>query len=198
MPETKTKKPSIVITPEFRLSFPELFSPRAFRNQEPKYSVAMLFAKDADLAPLKKAVQAAVKAKWGDHKPTFRTPLFRDAGEKKYDGYEPGMTLVKATSKFKPTLLDRNREEITDPTKLYAGCYARAFVSVFAGDYREEGQGPVLNSYVKLTLHGVQFIRDGEPFGNRLRIDDIPDDLEPDEEDGNESGEDDEGLDGLL
>ena len=45
-----------VLTPEFRVSFPEVFQARAMEaGQEPKYSITMLFPKGCDLSALKKA-----------------------------------------------------------------------------------------------------------------------------------------------
>ena len=68
-----------VTTPEFRLSFPAVFQPRAFQGGEPKFSVSMIFAKDADLKALKAIAKKAVEAKWGKKQPpNLRKMVKRD------------------------------------------------------------------------------------------------------------------------
>jgi hypothetical protein len=96
------------LTPEFRVSFPAVFQPKAFQGQDPKYSVTMLFDKATDLAPLKKIVRAAASETWGpDPKkwPKFKHPVFRDGDADKPDvaGYENTIFAV-AKSKIQPGL----------------------------------------------------------------------------------------------
>ena len=174
-----------IMTPEFRVSFPAVFKPRVQQNDDgspgtPKYGVTMLFAKDADLSKLKAAAQEAVKEKWGDKPPKSLRSPFRDQGEKEHEGYVEGAVFVSASSKQKPGLVDRQRQDIIDETEFYAGCYARATVRAFA--YDKKG-----NKGVAFGLNNVQKLRDGDPLGGRTRAqDDFADDLPPDE--GADSG----------
>lgn len=159
-----------VKTPEFRLSFPALFKPKAFEQQEPKFSIVMLFdKKKADLSGLKKAVAAAAQEKWGPKEKwpkNLRLP-FRDGDEKEdMEGYK-GHTFVSASSKQKPGLVDypdRNPIDETD-NKCYAGCYARATLIAFA--YDKAG-----NKGVSFSLQNVQVLRDGKPFSGRKNAED--------------------------
>lgn len=163
---------SNIITPEFRVSFANCFRPQkpmAGSTNEPKYGLTMLFKKGEDLSKLKAAAEAAVKEKWGANPPkNLRTP-FRDAGEKDYDGYEPGAIFVTATSKQKPGLVDADLNDIIDESEFYSGCYARASVRAFA--YDANG-----NRGVAFGLQNVQKLRDGDPLGGRTRPED---DFEP-------------------
>lgn len=159
-----------VMTPEFRLSFPALFKPKAFEQQEPKFSIVMLFdKKKADLTKMKQAVAFAASEKWGAKEKwpkNLRLP-FRDGDEKEdMEGYK-GHTFVSASSKQKPGLVDypdRNPIDETD-NKAYAGCYARATLIAFAYDKRG-------NRGVSFSLQNVQILRDGKPFSGRKNAED--------------------------
>ena len=172
-----------IMTPEFRVSFPAVFKPKRQKGDdtsEPKYGLTMLFPKGADLSKLKAAAQEAVKEKWGDKPPKSLRSPFRDQGEKEYEGYVEGAVFVSASSKQKPGLVDRQRQDIIDETEFYPGCYARATLRAFA--YDNNG-----NKGVAFGLNNVQKLRDGDPLGGRTRAqDDFADDLPPDE--GADSG----------
>ena len=173
----------ILMTPEFRVSFPAVFKPKRQKGDatsEPKYGLTMLFPKGADLSKLKAAAQEAVKEKWGDKPPKNLRSPFRDQGEKEYEGYEEGAVFVSASSKQKPGLVDRQRQDIIDETEFYPGCYARATLRAFA--YDNNG-----NKGVAFCLNNIQKLRDGNPLDGRTRAkDDFADDLPPDE--GADSG----------
>lgn len=156
-----------VLTPEFRVSFPWVFTPQKSDDptKAPKYSVTMLFPKNADLSLLKKAAMDVMTEKFGPDKSkwpsSFRNP-FRDQKDKadKFKGYEPGCLFITATSKGMPGLVDANVQKIINPSEFYAGCYAVATVNAFA--YDNKG-----NKGVSFGLRNIQKTRDGEPLGNR-------------------------------
>lgn len=186
-----------VITPEFRVSFPNLFKPRLNElSKQEEYSVVALFKKDADLKVLRDAAQAAVEKKWGKDPAKWpkkmKTP-FRDQGEraKEVDGktvlpaaHEEGAIFLNLKSKMKPGVVDQTgKNEITDETQIYAGCYARAVVSCYA--YDQAG-----NRGVSFGLQHVQKLRDGEALGGRVRLEDAfePVAVTPDMGDGSAAG----------
>lgn len=164
-------------TPEFRVSFPNVFKPFAFEGQDAKYSVVMLFPKSADLGELQALAKKAVEEKWPDAtkraavlaNPKFKNP-FRDGDTEKpdTDGYA-GMLFVTATSKQKPGVVDRNVQPIMSEDEFYAGCYAKASVTAYA--YDKAG-----NVGVAFGLQNIMKIRDGEPFSGRRKPED---DFEP-------------------
>lgn len=164
------------ITPEFRVSFPAIFEPKAFQGQKPKFSLVMLFDKKIDLSKpsqvgkdgkpigvsMKHAAFNAAVEEWGpkDKWPKNLKLPFRD-GEEKPDlqGYE-NTIFVSATSMIQPGLVNQALQKIISPSEFYAGCYARA--EVFAFTYDVSG-----NRGVSFGLRNIQKIRDGEQFSGR-------------------------------
>lgn len=156
-----------VMTPEFRVSFPNVFRPQAPLQEggTPKYGLTMLFKKGEDLSKLKAAAKAAAEEKWGADQAKWPKNLrqpFRDQGEKDFEGYEDGAVFVSATSKQKPGLVDAQVQPILDEAEFYPGCYARATVRAFA--YDAAG-----NRGVAFGLQNIQKLRDGDPLGGRTK-----------------------------
>ena len=151
-----------VTTPEFRVSFPDVFRAKAFQGGEPKFGLSMIFDKKADLSALKVAAKRAVEEKWGKKIPAGLKNPFRDGAEKEHlDGYGEGTVFVNATTKQRPGLVNVSLQAIVDEQEFYAGCYARATVSAFC--YDTAG-----NRGVSFGLHNVQKLRDGESFSGRV------------------------------
>lgn len=165
-----------------RLSYANLFEPKAFYGQEPKYSTACLIDKsDEDTiavikAAIKEAIEDGKEKKWGGKAPKdLRIPL-RDGDEERPDdeNYE-GVYFLNANAQAKrpPRLLTRVRGQIATEDDLYSGAYAVAIVNFFP--YNTSG-----NKGVGVGLVGVQKLSDGE----RLSGSSISEaDLDFDEED---------------
>jgi hypothetical protein len=165
-----------VLTPAFRVSFPNVFKPRVntLNNQE-EYSVMALFPKDADLSGMKVAAKEAIEKKWGaeksKHPANLRSP-FRKSEEKlksaedgtKYlpAGYEEGGVFMNFKSKQRPGVVDQKVQDIIDDTEIYAGCWVRASVSAYA--YDQKG-----NRGVSFGLGNIQKVKDDDPLGGRTR-----------------------------
>jgi len=145
-----------IMTPAFRVAFPEVFVPGGMDPAKPKYSITMLFDKTEDISELKRIAQAAAVEKWGDKVPAGIRKPFRDGDETAWAGF-PGNTFVKAATKFQPGLVDANVQPIIDQTEFYAGCWARATVSAYAYDVSG-------NKGVAFNLHNIQKLKDDEPF----------------------------------
>lgn len=169
-----------ILTPVFQLSFPQLFMPKKFGEGEAKYSVVMLFQKDADLTKLRAAAKAAAVERFGEKLPAnFKTP-FRDGKEKAHlDGYGDGVIFVRATSTIAPEILDQMKREISSQRDIYAGCYCRAVVAPFAYDNKSKG--------VSFGLRAIQKVKDGKSFGAGGSKADFFDEVE-DETDGETAG----------
>ena len=185
------------VTPVGRCSFPTLSEPKAFGESEPKYSVQILFDKKTDLKVLKDAVRSAIEQKWGSKPPKKLDLPFKDGNDKEdLDGYAD-MTFINAASKFAPTLLDKNKNEIMDPSDIYAGCFVRASVNCYAWDYINPKTKTVIKSGVSFSLNAVQFVKDGEKFSKRGNAaEDFDDDL-ADDGSNDASNYDDEDLMGI-
>jgi len=156
-----------IILKNVRLSFPDLFEPKAFQaGDTPKYKASFLIAKDSEqIKAIEAAVKATAVAKWGAKADTVLKAIrgnankfcFQDGDVKEYDGYAGHMS-VSANSKVRPLVLDRDKAPLTAADgKPYAGCYVNASIEFFA--YDTPGNG------ISASLKGVQFVKDGDAFG---------------------------------
>lgn len=174
-----------VITPEFRVSYPHMFTPRLNdMNKKMEYSVVALFKKGEDIKPLRSEALRAVKEKWGSEPKKWPKKMmdpFRDQGEREKtgadgdnylpDGYEVGAFFVNFKTDQRPGLIDGKRQPIIDETEFYPGCYARASVRAFAWEAKGD-KGVVLKTGVSFWLVNVQKTRDGEPFSGNPKAED--------------------------
>ncbi len=156
-------------TPVVRLSFPNLFRPRAVeQGQEAKYSCTLIFDQAAQASPqfkaLKLACALAVKKKWGDATPkVLHNPFIKaESLRKPMAGVEPGFIIVRASSKMQPGLVDRRAQDVHDETVFYSGSYVIASLNAFAWNNKLKGDG------VSLGLNNLQWVKNGEPLGGRM------------------------------
>lgn len=179
------KKGSRLLTPKFRVSFPQVFEKASYNNGTPRFSLVGLFYPkqftDADTAKWK-----AIKEKLGvvcvdffkkDIKTmkedrSFKIP-FHKGNEKDYQGYgDPDMVYFSmANSKRRPQILDVNGNAITaeNSEEFYAGCWARASVNPYA--FNNIGKG------LAIGLGNIQKLGDDESFeGFTSAEDDFGDD----------------------
>lgn len=164
-------KYEVILTPEFRLSFPVLKEAKAFEDKgDLKFSVTMIFPKSADISELKRIVSEAIRKKWPKvatpedvAKARIRNPIL-DGDERVVDWGEAyrNSVFLRASTTIRPDTLDKYREPL-DPDEFYAGCYCRAVVHAFAYDTKG-------NRGVSIGIDGIQFVRDGEPLGNRAAV----------------------------
>lgn len=159
-----------IMTPEFRVSFPNVFEAKSIDGGEAKYSIAMLFSSDTDINALKKEAMAAAVEMFGDDakdmvkKGKIRWP-FRSGAEKDHlGGYDENTIFVSASSKQRPGIVDGQMQPCL-PEDFYPGCYARAKIRAFAYDVKG-------NKGVSFGLGNIQKLRDGEPLGSRRRPED--------------------------
>lgn len=156
-----------------RLSFPSIFHRSEFEGKEGKFEATFLFSKDDEKlkATLDKAIEAALKES-GVKVPSDRRCL-RDGDDSEYAGYE-GNWSVKAANNKRPTIIDRDKTPLAedDPNAPYAGCYVNAIIDFWIQDNK-------YGKRVNANLYGVQFVADGEPFGQgNIDVSDDFDDLE--------------------
>lgn len=174
-----------LVTPVAILSFPTLYVPKAFaENQEPKYSGMLGFTPEADLSALKKAAAAVAKEKWGDKAKQIlkNNNPFRDhdeeveSGKSKDKGFPAGTVFFSARSKNppavvartagpdgKPVVIDEAMAGAAGPYEIYGGVMVKAYVSVYA--YDTAG-----NRGVGFGLEGIQRWEDGERLDGRAAV----------------------------
>jgi len=184
-----TNKDTKVVTGKVRLSYCNLFQPRAVEDgQEPKYSCTILIPKSdkVTIQKIKAAIEAAKQAGissvfGGKLPPNLKTPIHDGDGEKpnggEYGEECKGHYVINASSKQKPGIVDKNLNEIIDSTEVYSGCYARVSINFYA--FNKSG-----NKGIACGLNNVQKLADGDYLGGRSRPEDDFDPVDDDEDDG--------------
>lgn len=189
-----------IMTCPVRLSFPELFEAKARTingvTSEPKYEVALLFPKGANLRVLvdeaTRVANDAVGQKWKIKLPNGKIighvgskdaklvsfPL-RDGEEMtQYGGFEEGAYFMKVRSKTRPGIVDRQGRPITDERAMYPGVWALVTVRAFWYDVD-------MKKGVSFGLQNIQKFADDDPLGSTRSS--AEDEFEPlDEEDADE------------
>ena len=146
-----------------RLSFASLFRKANYMGDETKFEGTFLIDKEAQadqIATIKAAVKAMLTEKGAKLGPD--RICFKDGDvifdEKGYDGYQGTMSFKAANGK-RPLIIDRDKSPLAeDDGKPYSGCYVNAIVELW---WQDNGFGKRVNA----NLDAVQFVRDGEAFG---------------------------------
>lgn len=166
------------VTPIGRVSYPQVFTAKAYKNNKPKFSLTLMFDKATDLSAMEADIQDAIKEQFGDDLPeTLRSPI-RDGDVKNRKGEHPeyaGKRYItfKANEDRRPCVVDGKKQPIKadDPEGFYPGCYARVAYSCYAYD----NQG---NSGVAFGLSHIQKVRDGERLDGGVSVDNAFDALD--------------------
>lgn len=167
-----------VLTPEFRVSYPCLFTPKKNTlNGKDEYSVVALFPKGADLKELVAAVNEVAVSEFGSDKTKWpknlKMPFKKqedslDKNGNLRDGHVEGaimMNLKCDASKNQPQVVDAKVQPIIDSKEVYAGCYGKASITFFA--YNQTA-----NKGVSMILNNFQKTREGDPLGTKNRAED--------------------------
>jgi hypothetical protein len=163
--------PTKVVTGKVRLSYVNVFEPRAGMNGgDPKYSVCVLIPKSdtATVNKVKAAIEAAKeagKATWGGKVPPgVKVPL-RDGDTERDSAEYKGHWFINANSKQQPGVVDAQLNPIMSKGEVYSGVYGRVSLNFYA--YSQSG-----NKGVGAGLQNVQKLADGEPLSGRSRAED--------------------------
>lgn len=170
-----SEKTTKVITGEVRFSYVHLFEPySSFDGQDPAYSATLLIPKSdkKTLKAIKDAQAAAAeagKAKFNGKLPAHLKTTLRDGDtDDSVDVSEnpeyAGNMFIRVSSKTKPGVVDKNVQEIIDPSEIYSGMYGRASINFFA--YNTAG-----NRGISAGLNNVQKTKDGDFLGGRSSAD---------------------------
>ena len=180
MYETKALTPTKLRIP-CRISFANIWEPKAINGGEEKYSVSCIIPKKdtRTIDLIQKAVEVAKEdgktRRWnGKIPPNLKLPL-RDGDVDRPDdeSYQDCM-FVNATSKDAPQIVGRRKETITDPMQVYSGCYCFVTVNFYA--FNANG-----TRGIAAGLGNIQFIQDGERLSGKASADADFDELDEEE-----------------
>ncbi len=155
-----------------RLSYPCIWRPKKFGtnpNKEPTFqATALLDPSDKEHAKMISAIKqsfiAICKEAFGGHKGVKRPFGLADKHPKKkeYNGYKGMFWLdMSNDANNRPTLCNRLRQDLVEGDGvLYAGCYINTNPTLWTWEHETGGEG------VSANLRIIQFVKDGEPFGN--------------------------------
>lgn len=198
----KEKSNSQIVLRGVRLSFPNLFAPRAFSGSDgkaggsstdvPKFSCALILDKEEhanEIKAIKTGIRTLVAEHFKGNAKVLKGVCLREGEEKvddegEYkDGYGPDVMFVNASNSKRPQVVDRDKTPLTaEDNRPYAGCYVNAVINLWA---QNNNYGKRINA----GLLAVQFSRDGEPFGEAaVNVDEVFDDESDEEGDGEEEG----------
>lgn len=164
-----------VTTGEARLSFVNLFTPRANQpGQELKYSTTILIPKsdfatkqriDAAMAT---AVNKGVQTVWAGARPAQpKLPIYDgDGARPNGEAFGPeckGHWVITASSKQQQSVVAADMSPIIDQSRVYSGVYGRVNINFFP--YSNSG-----NKGIGAGLGPVQILRDGEPLGGKVSV----------------------------
>lgn len=157
-----------------RLSFPSLFTTEMYEGEDTgKFSGTFLLEKEKDdkqIASLQKQIAQAIKdsgLKIRDDKIALR-----DGEDSEVKGMENVMT-IKAFSNRRVNVVNRDKTPLyAEDDVIYAGCYVNAVINLWV-------QNNKYGKRINANLVAVQFVKDGEAFGQApVNIDDLFDDIE--------------------
>lgn len=168
MPNATKNTPVTKVIIPCRISFANIFEPKAINGGDEKYSVSCVIPKSdkATLMKIHKAVEAAKEdgkvRKWnGKIPPNLKLPLRDGDIDRPDDETYQDCMFVNATSKDAPGIVDRRVQPVTDPMMVYSGCYCNVSVNFYP--FNANG-----NRGVAAGLSNIQFVRDGERLSGRV------------------------------
>lgn len=166
-------------TPPVRVSYPQVFEPRAFQGGTPQYSIVMMFDKSNEvhrqfLGQLKAACEAVLIEAWPDVATRPRIPVFghdkspmKDADKncnqqgiplsEKNTEYA-GHVIVRAASMDPVVLVDGAVRPLTDKNAVQGGYWCHVSLNPYARKRKD-------NPGVSIGLNGVQLVRTDSTFG---------------------------------
>lgn len=174
----KPVKPTVK-TPVFRGSFVNLIKARAMdEDSEPKFSMMIVLPKKAPetvkfLKQLEAAIAEASAAKHGKAIPKEKLKHYpvRDGDSMEGDNFN-GMWCIRASSRFRPNVVDTSGTDLDLEEEVYSGAWYKAKISAWGWDNPKSGKG------VSLSLESVLKVKDDKKFGGGSKAaDDFADDI---------------------
>ena len=148
--------------PAARLSFPSLFQMASFGGESTgKFEATFILDKKdhADVIEhIKTAMSNLMRDELKGKLPADKLCL-KDGDESGRAELQGKMT-IKASTKKRPIVINRDKTPIVEADNaVYAGCFVNGVITLWS---QNNNYGKRINA----QLDGVQFVRDGEPFGD--------------------------------
>ena len=163
---SNTSSRTKVIVP-CRISFANIFSPKAINGGEEKYSVSCLIPKTdkETLNKIQMAIEAAKEEakgkKWGGKVPAnLKLPLRDGDIDRPDDDNYAGHMFFNASSKDAPQIVDRKVKPIEDPMECGSGDYCNVSVNFYG--FAASG-----NKGIAVGLGNIQKVKDGERLSGK-------------------------------
>ena len=164
-----SKTSEVIKLENVRLSYPKLFTPKSFEEGQPKrFEAAFILDPSnpdhaAKIKEIKIAARNLMVEAFGENfaPKDLRGVCFGDGDKKDKtpDGYA-GMFYLNSANTTRPAVANRRGEPVAegDPQTPYGGCYVNATITLWAQNNR-------FGKRINGNLRGVQFVKDGEAFG---------------------------------
>ena len=166
MANNKNQSATKVVVP-CRISFANIWEPKAINGGEEKYSVSCLIPKTdkKTLTKIHNAIEAAKELgkskRWGGKiPPNLKLPLRDGDVERPDDETYAGHMFFNASSKDAPQIVDRKVDEIHDPMECGSGDYCNVSVNFYG--FNANG-----NRGVAAGLGNIQLIKHGERLSGK-------------------------------
>lgn len=174
MPQTEVS--TKMVTGKVRLSYANIWEPKANDQGQLKYSCALLIPKE-DKETLRKikaivdALKADAEVQFKKLPSNFKLPLHDGDQDKPDDENYAGHYFLNAYANAKPGIakpIGKGADgktkfaEITDTTEVYSGCYCKVSLNFYIYDNKSKGIGVGLNNIVK--------VQDGGPLAGRASV----------------------------
>lgn len=160
-----------------RLSYVNVFQPKADKSGNEKYSVTCLLSK-SDVAGYQMLMQAIDEVKNSEMQgklkglnPDYVKHPVHDGDGVTAQGKPFGdeckghwVFTASANTNRPPSIVDQRVQPIINQNDVYSGMYGHVAISIYA--YNNQSQG------IGFSLNGLQKVKDGEPLGNTFNVND--------------------------
>lgn len=168
----KKAQKTMVVIPEARLAYINVWEPKRIVNGTRKYSCEVIFP-ESDIETTIKVQEAIVAAieEYGNRIPTdeqdgvLTTPLKSGDRERPNDPAYEGMYFMRASSVSAPGVVYSNFKPIINRAEVYSGIYAKVSVSFYVYNKLDKYGYPAQG--VACCLRNIMKLRDGKPMGRR-------------------------------
>ena len=162
---------TMVVIPEARLAYVNVWEPKKIATGERKYSVEVLFP-ESDKETERKirdAMSAAVE-EYGSRisdgvKDELISPLRRGNEERAHDNDYTDMFYMRASSVNAVGIVYPNFKPIINRAEVYSGIYAKVSVSFYVYNKKDRIGNPARG--IACCLRNIMKLRDGKPLGRR-------------------------------